>query len=100
MKYERVRGRGRFDVTSKSKIQGIYNHWLRNNGGINIIRGSVYGIMTRQGIGGSHLGTRKDFPNYIKVLEEEGPASLLSRQFAGVFDIGEVFVVGDDGNRV
>ena len=26
--------------------------------------------------------------------------SLASRQFAGVFDVGEVFVVGDDGDRM
>ena len=100
MKHERVRGRGRFDVTSKSKVQGIDNHWLRNNRGVNIIQGSVYGITMRQGVGGGHLGTRKDFPKYIKVLEEEGPVSLALRQFVGVFDIGEVCVVGDDNNRV
>ena len=36
----------------------------------------------------------------IEVLKEEGPASLTSRQLTRVFDIGEVFVVSDDGDRM
>ena len=36
-KHERVRGGGRFDVTSKSEVQGIDNHWLRNDRGVKII---------------------------------------------------------------
>ena len=85
---------------SRSEVQGVDNHWFGNNRGVDIIQGSINEVVTRQGIRGGHLGTRKDFPNYIKVLEEEGPASLGLRQFVGVFDIGEVFVVGDNGNRV
>ena len=37
MKHERVGGRGRFNVMSKSEVQGIDNHWLRNNRSVNSI---------------------------------------------------------------
>ena len=85
---------------SESEVQGVDNHWFGNNRAVDIIRRGINEVVMRLGVSGGHLGTREDSPNYIKVLEEEGPVSLASRQFAGVFDIGEVFVVGDDGNRV
>ena len=47
MKYERVGGGGRFDVTSKSKIQGIDNRWFWDNRGVNVIRGCVNGVLMR-----------------------------------------------------
>ena len=85
---------------SKSKVKGIDDNWFGNNRSINIIGGSVNEVAMREGVGRGHFGTREDFPDDIKVLEEEGPASLLSRWFARVLYIGEVFVVSDDGDRM
>ena len=45
-----------------------------------------------------HLGSWGDLPLQIEVLEKEGPSGLLSGQLSGVFDIREVFVVGDNGD--
>ena len=87
-------------MLSKSEVQGIDDNRFRNNGGINIIQGSVNEIAMREGISGGHFGTREDFPDNIKVLEEEGPASLVSRQLARVLYIRKVFVVSDDGDRM
>ena len=56
--------------------------------------------MVREGVGWGHLGTQEDFPNDVKVLEKQGPASLALRQFVGVFDIGEAFMISDDGDQM
>ena len=56
--------------------------------------------MAREGVGWGHLSTREDFPNYIKVLKEKGPASLALRRFMRVLYIGEVFVVSNDGDQM
>ena len=37
LEYQRVRRGGRFDVMSEREVQGIDNHWVRNDRGINII---------------------------------------------------------------
>ena len=95
-----VRGGGGFDMASKSEVECLDDYWVRDDRGIDIIRGSVNGVSMGEGIGGGHLGTRENLPDNIKVLEKEGPAGLSSRQFAGVFDIGEIFVVSDDGDRM
>ena len=87
-------------MTSKSEIQSIDNNWFGDNGGVNIIQGSINGIVVRQSVSRGHLGTREDLPDDVKALEEEGPASLASRQFTRVFDVEEVFVVSDDGDGV
>ena len=76
---KRIRGRGQFDVTSKSEIQCLDNYWVGNNRSINIVEGSVNEIAMGEGVGGGHPGTREDFSDDIKVLEEEGPAGLSSR---------------------
>ena len=54
----------------------------------------------RQGISRGHFGIRENFPDNVKVLEKKGPTSLRSRQFTGILNVRETFVVGDDGNRV
>ena len=47
-----------------------------------------------------HFGSWSDLPLQIEVLEKEGPSGLSSRQFLRIFDIGEVFVVSNNGDRV
>ena len=46
------------------------------------------------------MSSRGDFPDEIKVLKKKGPASLPSREFARVFQIGQVLVIGEDRDRV
>ena len=87
-------------MTGESEVQGIDNNQFGNNGSIDIVRGSVNEVTTREGIGGGHFGTREDFPDDIKVLEEERPVSLASRQLARVLYIRKVFVVSGDGDRM
>ena len=74
-----IRGGGGFDMASKSEVECLDDHRVGNDRGIDIIRGSVNGVSTREGIGGGHLGTRENLPDDIKVLEKEGPTGLLSR---------------------
>ena len=82
--YKGIGGERGFNVLSESEVQGVDDNRFGNNGSIDIIQGSVNEILTREGISGGHLGTREDFPDDIKVLEEEGPASLASRQLVRV----------------
>ena len=56
--------------------------------------------MAREGIGWGELCTREDFPGNIKVLEKEEPVRLPVGEFAGVLNIGQVLVVGDDSDWV
>ena len=46
------------------------------------------------------MSSRGDFPDEIKVLKKKGPASLPSREFVRVFEIGQVLMIGEDRNRV
>ena len=43
---------------------------------------------------------RGDFPDEIKVPKKKGPASLLSREFVRVFEIGQVLMISEDGDGV
>ena len=58
-------------MASKGKVECLDDYRVGNDGGVVIIGGGVNGISTGEGIGGGHLGTRKDFPDDIKVLEEK-----------------------------
>ena len=66
-------------MTGEGKIKSIDNNRFRNNGGINIVKGSVDRVPVREGVSRGHLGTGEDFPYNIKILEEEGPVSLATR---------------------
>ena len=57
-------------------------------------------ISPRECIGRSHVSSRGDFPDNIKVLKKKRPASLSSREFARVFEIGQVLMIGKDRDRV
>ena len=54
-------------MTGESEVQGIDNYGVRNDRSVDIIQGSVNEVTTREGVGGGHLSTREDFPNYVKV---------------------------------
>ena len=66
-------------MTSKSEVEGIDDNQFRNDRSIDIIEESVNEVAMREGIGRGHFGAWEDFPDNIKVLEEEGPASLMLR---------------------
>ena len=46
------------------------------------------------------MGPRGDLPNEIKVLKEKRPASLPSGEFARVFEVRQIFMIGEDGDGV
>ena len=48
----------------------------------------------------SQLYPRGDLPDNIKVLEEEGPASLVTRECVRILEVGQVLMVGENRNRV
>ena len=57
-------------------------------------------ITSQECICWGHFGSRSDLPLQIKVLQEKRPSGLLSGQFFGVFDVGEILVISDNGDRV
>ena len=57
-------------------------------------------ILPRESISRPHASTRCDFPDEIKVLKKERPASLPSREFARVLEIGQILVISEDRDRV
>ena len=74
-----IGGGGRFDMASKSEVECLDDYWVGNDRGVDIIRGSVNGVLTREGISRGHLRTRENLPDNIKVLEKEGPTGLSPR---------------------
>ena len=66
-------------MMGEGKVEGMDNHWFGDDRSVDIVRGGVNEVAAREGISGGHPGPREDFPDDVKVLEEEGPASLSSR---------------------
>ena len=87
-------------MMGEGEVEGVNDDWVGDDRSIDVVGGGVNEVTGREGVGGSHLGTQEDFPDDIKVLEEQGPASLVLRQFARVLYIGEILMVGDDGDRM
>ena len=59
--------------------------WIRKDGSIGIVLSGIEVILPRKSISRSHVHSRGNFPDEIKVLKKKGPASLSSREFAQVF---------------
>ena len=57
-------------------------------------------ILSREDISGSHLHPRGNLPNDVKILEEEGPVGLATREFAQIFEVGQVLMVSENRDRV
>ena len=87
-------------MVRQGEIKGINDHGVREDGGVDIIASSVQVIVTREGISRSYPHSWGDLPDDVKVLKEEGPASLATREFVRVLEIGQVLVVGENGNGV
>ena len=52
----------------------------------------------RKGICRSHLCPRGNLPDDVKILEKEGPVSLVTREFARIFEVGQVLMISEDGD--
>ena len=87
-------------MTGQGEIEGIDNHGIRNDGGMCIILHGVNVVLPRERISGFHLCCRSNLPANVKVLKQERPASLVMREFAGVFQVGEVLMVGEDRDQM
>ena len=87
-------------MAGEGKIEGINYGWFRNNGGVIIVEGSVDLVIARESVGRSEFSARKDLPDNVKVLEEKRPSGLSTGEFAGVFEVGQVLVIGDDSDRM
>ena len=80
--------------------EGIDDHRVREDGSICVISSGIQVILSRKGISGSHLCPRSNLPDNVKILEKEGPASLAMREFVRILEVGQVLVVGEDGDRM
>ena len=95
-----VRGGGGLDVAGQCEIKGVDNHRVRKDRSISVVCRGVEMILAKESVGRSHASARGDCPNDIKVLKKKGPASLSSREFARVFEVGQVFMISEDRDRV
>ena len=87
LKNKGVRGGGRLYMMRKGEIKGIDDHGVRDDGDVCIICSGVQMILSRKSICGSHLCSGGYFPEYVEILEKEGPASLVMRELARIFKI-------------
>ena len=63
-----------------------------------VVEDGILGIFAREGVSRAHLSTGSDNPFNMEVLQEEGPTCLSAREFMGIFDVEEIFVISDDGD--
>ena len=62
-------GRGRrLDMACEGEVKGLDDHWIWDNGDINIVISSVNEVFLRKGISGCHQCPRCDLPADIKIL--------------------------------
>ena len=87
-------------MVREGEIEGIDDHRIWEDGGVCIVSSGIQVIFLRKGISGSHLCPRGNFPDDVKVLEKEGPVSLAMREFAWIFEVGQVLMVGEDRDRM
>ena len=57
-------------------------------------------ILSRKSISGSHLCSWGNLPDNVKILEKEGPASLVMRELVRILEVGQVLMVSEDGDRM
>ena len=88
------------DVTREGEVEGIDDHGIRDDGSVCIVLHSVQVILSRERISRSHLCSRGDPPNDVKVLEKEGPAGLAMRRFSRILEIRQVLMVSENRDRV
>ena len=72
----------------EGEVEGIDDCRIREDGSVCIVGSGVQVIFLRKGISGSHLCSWGNFPDDVKILEKEGPASLVTREFAWILEVG------------
>ena len=87
-------------MASQREVKAVDDHGVGKDGSIGIVLSGIEIILLRESISRSHVSSRGDFPDDIKVLKKKGPASLSLREFARVFEIGQVLMISEDGDRV
>ena len=87
-------------MAGQCEVKGVDDHGVGKDGSIGIVLSGVEVVPPRESISRSHVSSRGDLPDDIKVLKKEGPVSLSSREFARVFEIGQVLMIGEDRDRV
>ena len=55
-------------MVRKEEVKSLDDHWIRDNGNINIVISHVNEVFSRKGVSGCHLCPRCDLPADIKVL--------------------------------
>ena len=75
-------------MTGEHEVKRVDDHGFGQDGSISIVSSGVKVISLGESISGSHVSPRGDFPDEIKVLKKEGPASLSSGEFGRVLEIG------------
>ena len=99
-KHKGIGGGGGFDVLGQCEVEGLDDHGVGKDGSVCIVLSGVEVIPLRASICGPHVSSRGDLPNEIKVLKKKRPASLPSGEFVRVFEIRQIFMIGEDGDRV
>ena len=87
-------------MVRESEVEGIDDHRIWEDVSVCVIGSGIYVILLRKGISGSYLCSQGNLPDDVKILEKEGPASLAMREFARVLEVGQVFMVGEDRDRM
>ena len=87
-------------MVGQDEIKGIDDHGVREDGSIHIIPSGIQVILAREGVSGSHLCSWSNLPYDIEILEKEGPASLATRKFVQVLEVGQVFMVSENRDGV
>ena len=87
-------------MAGQREVKGVDDHGVGKDGSISIVLSGVKVISPRESISRSHVSSRGDLPDDIKVQKKKGPASLPSGEFARVFEIGQVLVISEDRDRV
>ena len=100
LKHKGIRGRRGFDVTGKREVKRVDDHGIRKDRSISIVSSGIEVIPPGESISRSHVSPWGNLPDKIKVLKKERPVGLSSGEFARVFEIREVPVIGEDGDGV
>ena len=75
-------------MAGQCEVKGVDDHGVRKDGSISIVLSGVKVIPPRESISRSHVSSRGDSPDKIKILKKKGPTSLPLREFVRVFEIG------------
>ena len=65
-------------MVREGEVKSLDNHWVQDNGNINVVISSVDEVFLRKGVSRCHLCPRCDLPVDIEVLQKQGPMSLLT----------------------